>query len=284
MTDIHRHSQSRDLVLPTHNGYRHWNKQLVKESVESYPSIKRITVYDDKYHFCRNTVAIYNFEDDPIFDKYKTVIINVKKGFVLYKKTTRALLRSYSTKTLLSGLGLQKFIARNIGLHSYHSIFLVHLVFFSMHTYTKKNTDWVGLHFFQDFFVGDNTIDFLSIPIQEINYVFSFEHNNPQIHQRIRDSLMHNSCLSRKIHEYHKAVAWDCEDHAHDTGSMIFNPDFLTKTHSLTFHTLKHIADEIIHDWIYIYMQHVADEYELECWVEDHKYFYSFLKRKHQNY
>lgn len=165
MTDIHRHSQSCDWVLPTHIGYHHWTKQLVKEKVERDPLIQKATVYDDKYRFCRNTIAIYNFEDNPVFGKYKTVIVDYEKGFVLYKKASRSILRSYSTSTLLSGLCLQKFIARNIGLRSYLSISLVHLIFFSMQTYTKNNTDWVGLHFFQDFYVGDGTIDFLSIPI-----------------------------------------------------------------------------------------------------------------------
>lgn len=284
MTDIHQHSQDHDLVLPTYIGYHHWTKQLVKEKVERDPLIQKATVYDDKYRFCSNTIAIYNFENNPVFGKYKTVIIDYKKGFVLYKKATRSILRSYSTGTLLSGLYLQKFIARNIGLRCYHSISLIHLVFFSLQTYTKNNTDWVGLHFFQNFSVEDNTIKFLSIPLRGINYVFTFEHNNPLIHQRIRDSLMHNSCLSRKVHEYHSAVAWDCDKQAHETGSMIFNPNFLAKTRFLTYFTLKRIADEIGHDWICIYMKHVAEEYNLKCWNEDHKYFYSFLKRKHQNY
>ena len=86
MTDIHQNSQDHDLVLPTYIGYHHWTKQLVKEKVERDPLIQKATVYDDKYRFCRNTIAIYNFENNPVFGKYKTVIIDYKKGFVLYKK------------------------------------------------------------------------------------------------------------------------------------------------------------------------------------------------------
>ncbi len=94
---------------------------------------------------------------------------------------------------------------------------------------------------------------------------------------------MHNSCLSRKAHEYYETLAWDCDDHAHDTGSMIFNPNFLAKTRSLTYFTLKHIADEIVHDWICIYMKHVADEYDLKCWkLSFKKIIWQTLNRLHK--
>lgn len=131
MTDIRLYSQYKRLVLPTQPEYRHWSKTLIKKRIEEDPIIRDITVHDDKYHFCPSTVAIYNFKDEPILGKYKTVIIDVEQGIILCKKSTRSILHSYSTKVLLSGLSLQKLIARNMGLVSYHSLSLVHLVFFS---------------------------------------------------------------------------------------------------------------------------------------------------------
>lgn len=153
-----------------------------------------------------------------------------------------------------------------------------------MHTYTKSNTDWVGLQFFQDFFSGKNTIEFLSIPIAGINFTFSFDHKNPCIHQRIRESLMHNATLSDHAHDYHESIAWDCDGHSHHTGSMIFNQNFVTKTHSLVSLNLKYIIDQMIHDWHYIYMKHVAHEYDMACLIKDHPYFYGIVERKRQNY
>lgn len=284
MTAIRLISQDYKLILPTQPEYRHWSKILIKERIEKDSIIRDITVHDDKYHFCPSTVAIYNFKDDPILGEYKTVIIDVEQGIILSRKSTRSILHSYSTKVLLSGLSLQKFLAKNIGLISYHSLSLVHLVFFSMHTYTKNNTDWVGLHFFQNFFASDNTIEFSSIPIDGINFTFSFDHKNPCIHQRIRESLMHNATLLHQAHHYHESIVWKCNGRSHHTGSMIFNPYFITRTHSLVSPNFKYIIDQMIHDWHYIYVKHIAHEYDMSYLIKDHPLLYQVVKRKRQNY
>lgn len=104
-----------------------------------------------KYHFNPNTIAIYNFADNPMFGKYKTVVLDKQDGIVISVKSSKSVLHKYTKHVLISGLSLQKSIARILGLASFHSISLVHLVFFSLHAYSKRNTDWVGLHFSEDF-------------------------------------------------------------------------------------------------------------------------------------
>lgn len=275
--------QKPKIILPTQPEYRYWSKKLLKERVEGDPVIRDITVHDDKYHFCPSTIAIYDFHDEPLLGKYSTAIIDTENGIILCKKSTRSILRRYSTKVMLSGLSLQKLIAHNMGLLSYHSLSLVHLVFFSLHTYTKHNTDWVGLHFFRDFIIGDDIINFISIPIGGITYAFSFNHHNPCIHQRIKESLVHNATLSHQAHDYHESIAWACDRASHNNGSMIFNRNFRPQSRLIT-PTLKHIIDQMIHDWHYIYMKHVANEYDMEYLIEDHSFFYRTVQRKRQNY
>ncbi|MGN1272412.1 MAG: hypothetical protein ACI4T3_04705 [Lactobacillus sp.] len=284
MNDIRLSKQDHKLILPTQPEYRHWSKTLVKERVENDPVIRDITVHDDKYHFCPSTIAIYDFHDEPLLGKYETVIIDTEQGIILCKKPTRSMLHRYSTKVMLSGLSLQKIVARSIGLLSYHSLSLVHLVFFSMHTYTNHNTDWVGLHFFRDFVISDNVIRFVSITIEGYIFVFSFDHHNPCLHQRIKESLVHNATLSYRAHDYHDSIAWACDRTSHKSGSIIFNQNFLPQSRCLIMPSLKHIIDQMVHDWHYIYMKHIADEYDMSYLIEDHSFFYRAVQRKRQNY
>lgn len=137
--------------LLVQNGYRHWSKQLVEKRLIEDPLVRQYVVHDDEYHFNPNTIAIYNFADNPMFGKYKTVVLDKQDGIVISVKSSKSVLHKYTKHVLISGLSLQKSIARILGLASFHSISLVHLVFFSLHAYSKRNTDWVGLHFSEDF-------------------------------------------------------------------------------------------------------------------------------------
>lgn len=118
--------------LLVQNGYRHWSKQLVEKRLTEDPLVRQYVVHNDDYHFNPNTIAIYNFADNPMFGEYKTV------------------------------------------------------------AYSKKNTDWVRLHFFEDFDMQKNSITFKSIKNQ---YTLSFDNTNPCIHKRISESLQHNDIL-----------------------------------------------------------------------------------------
>lgn len=284
MTAIHSNETSTKVNLLTQPEYRHWSKELIKERIENDHRIRRIMVHDDKYHFCKTTIAIYNFREKPLLGEYKTVIMDTKLGIVISKKSTRAILHRYSKNILLSGLSLQKTVAHALNLHAFHSISLVHLVFFSLQAYTKNDTDWVGLHFFRDFCLEDDTIIFESIPINGVLLHFSFNHTSPTIHMRVKDSLLHNALLSKLAHNYHKSVAWECSGRTHQTGSMIFNSDFLSEKTTLLNLTLKHLVDQIIHDWHYIYMQHISNEYDMDYLIQDHPYHYRAVQRKRQNY
>lgn len=129
------------------NGYRHWSKKSFKERILADGFIRNITNYNDEYVFSPDTIAIYNFVDDPILGQYKTAILDQRYGIVLSHKSSKSVLHKYTTHVLISGLSLQKSIAHTLKLTAFHSISLVHVVFFSLQTYTKHNTDWVGLHF-----------------------------------------------------------------------------------------------------------------------------------------
>lgn len=178
--------------LLVQNGYRHWSKQLVEKRLTEDPLVRQYVVHNDDYHFNPNTIAIYNFADNPMFGEYKTVVLDQKEGIVISTKLSKSVLHKYTKHVLISGLSLQKSIARILGLASFHSISLVHLVFFSLHAYSKKNTDWVRLHFFEDFDMQKNSITFKSIKNQ---YTLSFDNTNPCIHKRISESLQHNDIL-----------------------------------------------------------------------------------------
>ena len=267
--------------LLVQNGYRHWSKQLVEKRLIEDPLVRQYVVHDDKYHFNPNTIAIYNFADNPMFGKYKTVVLDKQDGIVISVKSSKSVLHKYTKHVLISGLSLQKSIARILGLASFHSISLVHLVFFSLHAYSKRNTDWVGLHFSEDFDMQKNPITFKSI---KNHYTLSFDNTNPCIHKRISDSLQHNDILSRITHRYHESISWSCPRSSHKTGSMIFNTDFYNPTDTLIRFDFKHVIDEIIHDWHYIYICHVAREHDLWFLRDEHGYFYGRAMRNRQNY
>lgn len=282
MNDVH---VTRGLGLPTQQEYRYWSKEKLIDRLENDEYIRRIVVYDDKYHFNKYTVAIYDFNKNPIFGKFKAVILDKERGIVLCKKHTKSILHKYTKNVLLSGLSFQKAVARILGLTSYHSISLAHMVFFSLQTYGTKNTDWVGLHFFSDYeLLEGNIITFASVEINHRYYTFEFEYSTPDIYQRITDSLTHNEMISRMVHAHLESLTWVCDSNTHDTGSMIFNPDYYREIDKVLAFSFKYFVDQVVHDWHYIYMRCIASEYDMKFLLDEHHVFYRKAQRNRQNY
>lgn len=252
------------------NGYRHWSKKSFKERILADGFIRNITNYNDEYVFSPDTIAIYNFVDDPILGQYKTAILDQRYGIVLSHKSSKSVLHKYTTHVLISGLSLQKSIAHTLKLTAFHSISLVHVIFFSLQTYTKHNTDWVGLHFFEDYNTEDDNITFTSI---NQKYSLSFKNTNPNIHKHISDSLQHNDFISSITHEYHISISWPCPLNSHKTGSMIFNTDFFQPLESIIKADLKDIIDQIVDDWHYLYISHIARERDM-CFFDTCRLIY----------
>lgn len=81
------------ISLPTDIKYRNWSKDLTKWRIENDAQLAQYITYDNKYRLNKNTLAVYEFKQNPILGKYKAVAFDLNRGIVLSQKSTHAMMQ-----------------------------------------------------------------------------------------------------------------------------------------------------------------------------------------------
>ncbi|WEV36838.1 hypothetical protein [Lactobacillus sp. ESL0677] len=181
--------------LPTAKKYRNWSKAKLQEEVQS-PALSGYLVDDAKYRVNENTLAIYQFQKQPLLNKYKSAIFDLQKGIVLCTSSSRSLINSFTQNNLLGGLEFQREFANWLNQRSHYVIATGKRAYFSMHGYTTGDTDWVALHHMANFrSLGKSTIAFNTVTCRGLTYTFTFTDCTRYISTQVYSSLYYNHAM-----------------------------------------------------------------------------------------
>ena len=106
------------LNLPREKEHRVWSKDILRQKVGVDQTINMYLTKDTNYQINRDTIAIYEFQKEPLLGKYKSVIFDCQKGIVLCQDSTRSLFTAFGQKCLLAGLEFQRDFASKLNLTS----------------------------------------------------------------------------------------------------------------------------------------------------------------------
>lgn len=121
------------ISLPTDIKYRNWSKDLTKWRIENDAQLAQYITYDNKYRLNKNTLAVYEFKQNPILGKYKAVAFDLNRGIVLSQKSTHAMMQGLMRHAVHCDMIWQRMLAREAGVDIYQGIVMYNVLYFSMH-------------------------------------------------------------------------------------------------------------------------------------------------------
>lgn len=107
------------ISLPTDIKYRNWSKDLTKWRIENDSQLEQYIKHDNKYRLNKNTLAVYEFKQNPILGKYKAVAFDLNRGIVLSQKSTHAMMQGLMRHAVHCDMIWQRMLAREAGVDIY---------------------------------------------------------------------------------------------------------------------------------------------------------------------
>ena len=245
--------------LPNYPEYRTLSKESIVKILLTNPKVKEYTYVDHSYCFNKNIVAIFNFEDKPICGKFACFIIDAKEGFILTKKSSKRMLNCFSKNHLLMNILFQKCINKLLKFKFYHAISVWQHAYFSIHGYTQKSSDWVGLHQMVDYECDGEYVNFKTVKIDGIQYTIRIKHGQKHFTKRINEAITHNSVLTKIIENTAYHHSW----HLSNCKKMKPKTTLLTNEKYIIKHKIvssdRHVLKEIIDSLYDIYFDNVIN-------------------------
>lgn len=191
----------KNYILPYEPKYRIWNSKKTASLVLLDPDLQKYIVIRDEYVFNLNTVAVYNYRDQPLAGKYKCVIFDKQDGIILCSLNTKQILNR-SVKDGYGGILFHKTISDELGFRYYHTISFGHTAFFSTRGYVGNSaTDWAGLHNIANYNTRVNNLILDSVPIKGLTYSFTYNDCTTNIGHHLSNALKLNEVSHQFVHD-----------------------------------------------------------------------------------
>lgn len=191
----------KNYILPYEPKYRIWNSKKVAGLIMSDPDLQKYLTTRDEYVFNLNTVAVYNYRDQPLAGKYKCVIFDKQDGIILCNLNTKQILNR-SVKDGYGGIIFHKTINDELELRYYHTIAFGHTAYFSTRGYVgNPATDWAGLHNIANYNTRINNLILDSVPIEGLTYSFTYNSCTPDIGRHLSNALKLNEVSHQLAHD-----------------------------------------------------------------------------------
>ena len=265
--------------LPSGHKYRFWSQKLLRQRIGIDQEIDKYLIEDELYCVNPATIALYQFQKQPLLGKYKSVIFDCNQGIVLSCRSTQAHLTSFAQNCLLAGLEFQREFARKINLVGHNVIATGRLAYFSLRSYNTGNIDWIALHNMASFeSLRNNVTAFESVTTNRFSYIFTYDNCSRHISRKVSDSLFFNHALYLLGTLHLKSnLGWRVKRSVGD--SLIDQSSYFHPHQSLEELSLKKVMSELLDKKHARYGNYLADYYELPLISDAHKSAYSNSKR-----
>lgn len=260
--------------LPANKKYRIWSQKLLQERIEDKEVVKYV-VNDDCYCINPATMALYQFQKQPLLGKYKSVIFDCQQGIILSCRSTKAHLTSFSQRCLFAGLEFQREFARHINLAGHNVIATGRLAYFSLRSYNTGNIDWVALHNMVGFkTLRNNVTAFETLKHNQFSYIFTYEDCSRHIPHKVSDSLFFNHALYLlSTSHLEQNLGWQVK--SFQGKSLIDQTSYFHPHQSLKELSLKTVMSELLAKKHIRYGNYLADYYELPQLLDAHHIAYA---------
>lgn len=264
--------------LPTAKKYRNWSKAKLQEWVNS-PELSRYLVEAADYQIDGNTLAIYQFQKEPLLGKYKSVIFDCQRGIVLCKSSSRSLINAFAQNNLLGGLEFQREFANRLEQKARYVIATGKRAYFSMHGYTTGDTDWVALHQMADFHsLGKSAIVFDTVMCNQLTYTFAFTDCTRYISAQVYRGLYYNHALY-KLGSNHLEASLGWQVRRIRGKSLLDQRAYFHPHPTLTKLSLRDIYQDILNKSHARYGRYLASLLEQPMVQDDHHTVYILSRR-----
>ncbi|BDR61100.1 hypothetical protein [Lactobacillus xylocopicola] len=270
-------TNSNNWNLPAGDKYRNWSKQLLRQQVGHDQVLDQYLTGGQNYCINAKTLAVYEFQQQPLLGKYKSVAFDSQEGIVLSQRSSSALLTAYGKQCLLAGIEFQREFARQINIKGRNTIATGRLAYFSMRSYNAGNVDWVALHQMASFkVVKQYTINFVSIGPG--GCVFTFNNCTNRIHDRLRTGLLYNHYLCKLgLAHLEERLGWKVKPPSGP--SLLDQSDYFHPHQSSSDLSLNAILQDLLNKKHSRYAQYLADYYEQAYLTESHRVIYHLSQR-----
>ncbi len=265
--------------LPPSKDYPIWSERLLRQRIAEDKKILDYLVFDEEYCVSASTIALYQFQNQPLWGKFKSAIFDSKCGIVLSGRSTKSHLTSFAQKCLFAGLEFQREFARQIGLAGHNVIATGRLAYFSTRSYNTSNLDWVALHQMADYQpLQNHTFVFETVSISDNKYLFAYRNCSRHLTEKICNSLFFNHALYvLNSNHLEQNLGWRVRKFH---GKSLIDQSANFHPHqSLANLSLKSIMTEVLDKKHLRYGNCLADFYELPQMTEAHKKAYYSSKR-----
>lgn len=117
-------------------------------------------------------LVLFNFAEEPIDDKWKSVIFDKKAGIILTTKTSCQLFSELSRGSILSYLHQHQF-HKLLQVRHKHVYANGNYVYFSLKGHARYNTDWVSLHHVKCFHKKEDILTIHTTGDSRYSFTFS---------------------------------------------------------------------------------------------------------------
>ena len=265
------------ISLPTDIKYRNWSKDLTKRRIENDAQLAQYITYDNKYRLNKNTLAVYEFKQNPILGKYKAVAFDLNRGIVLSQKSTHAMMQGLMRHAVHCDMIWQRMLAREAGVDIYQGIVMYNVLYFSMHAFSGNFfTDWICLHWIKDFHVKrhDQAI-FNSITLNEngLVYNFAFDSPKPNLTKIIGQYLFHNHYYS-DLYYQHMLQENNLRVTVINSDSILHNSNYYVQLDLYAIDIFKKLADKFYNHVLNLHLLTIVKEFKpLDYLHREHRFF-----------
>lgn len=262
---------SKSWNLPPGKEYHIWSKAILRQKVGHDKALNSYLVEDENYCINQQTIALYEFQNEPLLGKFKSVIFDCQEGIVLSRNSSQAMFTAFGKKCLLAGLEFQREFAQKINLKGHNIIATGRMAYFSMRSYNSGSIDWISLHQMAEFQpLSISAIAFKSITCGSTSYVFAFYNCSRYIRQRLCNSLVYNHILFKLAAAHlEQSLGWQVKQ---VQGQLLIDQSEYFHPHiSLTELSLKEILVDLLDKKQKRYGRCLAEVYELPQLTEFHQ-------------
>ncbi|RVU69807.1 MULTISPECIES: hypothetical protein [Lactobacillus] len=195
--------------------YRLIEKQHIRHLVEKMQEYSNLIKIDNRYQFKLDSLlAIFNYHENPIKDKYRTVVLDKDGQFIVTTQSTRQLINQLLRDYTIGGMKLQNHFAGTLGYKRYHVISLGRVAFFSLKGNSRDNSDWVALHFIKKYNCKvtpkSAKLSFSTVKLEGLTYNIVFNKVLRNIERRLIESIRHNHLVHISAWQHLRQLLW-CE-------------------------------------------------------------------------
>ncbi|CAM3152645.1 hypothetical protein SAMN04487792_0565 [Lactobacillus bombicola] len=265
--------------LPHSPRYQVWSKQLLQERIEKDKVVEQYLIRTNTYLLNANTLAIYEFQQQPFLGIYKSVIFDCQEGIILCQQSSSTLITTFAQKALLGGLEFQRELADKLNLKGHNVIATGNLAYFSLQSYNSSNVDSIALHQISKFkFLNSATVIFKTINYNGHRYSFIFDKHSKYLFEKISNALFFNHVIS-KLLANHAAIYFGITLSKKRGPSLIDQSDYFHPHKAIGDLSLKSIISAVNQKRQLRYVHYLADEFEMPYLIEANKTVYYLSKR-----